>query len=200
MVEQQLLARGLSDPDVLAAMREVPRHRFVPDGAQGQAYADHPLPIGYDVTISQPYVVALMTELAAVRPGDRVLEIGTGSGYQAAVLAQLGAEVDTIEIIEPLAVSARQRLAALGYERIHVRHGDGHIGWPDRAPYAAIVLTAAPTEVPPALIEQLALGGRLVAPVGPADDQRLIVLTRTPTGVTRREEGGVRFVPMIRAE
>jgi protein-L-isoaspartate(D-aspartate) O-methyltransferase len=200
MVEQQLLARGLQDRAVLAAMREVPRHLFVPDGAQDRAYADHPLPIGYDVTISQPYVVALMTELAAVRPGDRVLEIGTGSGYQAAVLAQLGAEVDSVEIIEQLATSARQRLAALGYERVRVRHSDGYLGWPERAPYAAILLTAAPPEIPPALIEQLALGGRLVAPVGPAGDQRLIVLTRTPAGLTRREEGGVRFVPMIRAE
>ncbi|MCB9706372.1 MAG: protein-L-isoaspartate(D-aspartate) O-methyltransferase [Myxococcales bacterium] len=196
MVDEQLAPREIRSPAVLAAMRKVPRHLFVPADQTRFAYGDHPLPIGYDVTISQPYIVALMSQLAEVKPGDRVLEIGTGSGYQAAILAELGAEVYSIEIIEPLASEARARLEALGYgDRVHVRNGDGYGGWPEEAPFAAILLTAAPPRVPPPLREQLAIGGRLVAPVG-TFVQSLIVLTRTRRGYRQREEGLVRFVPM----
>lgn len=196
MVDTQLVRRGIRSPAVLAAMRAVPRHRFVPAEATADAYGDHPLSIGHGVTISQPYVVALMSELAAIEPGDRVLEIGAGSGYQAAVLAELGAEVYTVEILEPLAEAARARLRELGYgDRVHLRVGDGARGWPEHAPYAAIVVTAAPPTLPPALKEQLALGGRLVAPIGGVD-QSLVVVTRSRRGFTTRDHGAVRFVPM----
>jgi protein-L-isoaspartate(D-aspartate) O-methyltransferase len=197
MVDEQISARGLTDPAVLRAMRTVPRHEFVPAGSEADAYADRPLPIGHGQTISQPYIVALMSELAAVKPGDRVLEVGTGSGYQAAVLAELGAEVHSIEIVEPLARSAAKTLRRLGYDRVEVRHGDGYRGWPEAAPFAAIVVTAAPPEVPPALMAQLAPGGRLVIPVGTVD-QELRVLVRTPSGIETRRVVPVRFVPMVR--
>ena len=196
MVEEQIVARGVSDPRVLRAMRAVPRHEFVPMDARADAYQDRPLPIGHGQTISQPYIVALMTDLAAVRPGDRVLEIGTGSGYQAAVLAEMGAQVYGIEIVEPLATRARETLRRLGYDRVQVRHGDGHRGWPEAAPFAAIVVTAAPPAVPPALVEQLAPGGRLVIPVGERD-QELQLLVRTPSGLETRRIVPVRFVPMV---
>ena len=196
MVEEQIAARGVSDRAVLRAMGAVPRHEFVPAGVRPGAYADRPLPIGHGQTISQPYIVALMTELAAVKPGDRVLEIGTGSGYQAAILAELGAEVYSIEIVEPLARRAAETLRRLGYDRVHVRHGDGTRGWPDAAPFVAIVATAAPAEVPPALIAQLAPGGRLVIPVG-TDDQELQLLVRTASGIETRRVVPVRFVPMV---
>jgi len=195
MVDTQIAARGIRDPAVLAAMRKVPRHLFVPAEHAAAAYEDTPLPIGHDVTISQPYVVAWMTELAAIRPGDRVLEIGTGSGYQAAVLAELGAEVHSIEIIAPLAEAAGERLARLGYGGVEVRAGDGYRGWPARAPFAAILITAAPPRIPRPLRDQLAVGGRLVAPVG-ALVQSLVVVTRTRDGFKKREVGLVRFVPM----
>ena len=194
MLERQIAARGVRDPRVLAAMAAVPRHLFVPERLRDEAYADHPLPIGHDVTISQPYIVALMTELAQVDPGDRALDVGTGSGYQAAVLAALGARVSSVEIIEPLATKARERLAKLGYD-VEVRHGDGWAGWPERAPFDVIIVAAAPREVPPALVEQLAEGGRLVIPVGGAE-QELQVLTRRGGSISRRTEIPVRFVPM----
>jgi protein-L-isoaspartate(D-aspartate) O-methyltransferase len=196
MVDDQIAARGITDPAVLRAMRTVPRHEFVPPPVREDAYADRPLSIGHGQTISQPYIVALMTELAAVKPGDRVLEIGTGSGYQAAILAELGARVHSIEIVEPLARSAAETLRRLGYDRVEVRHGDGYRGWPEAAPFAAIVATAAPPDVPPALLAQLAPGGRLVIPVG-TGEQELRLLVRTPTGVETRRVVPVRFVPMV---
>lgn len=195
MVERQLAARDIVDQRVLAAMRKVPRHEFVPASYRDDAYADHPLPIGHSQTISQPYIVALMSQLAVVRPGDKVLEIGTGSGYQAAVLAELGAEVYSIEIVEPLADRAREVLAKLGYDKVHVRAGDGYQGWPEQAPFAAVVITAAPPAIPEPLQAQLAVGGRLVAPVGKGI-QDLVVVTRTGEGFRQREVIPVRFVPM----
>ncbi len=194
MVRDQIEARGVRDPAVLAAMRAVPRHEFVPPEARTRAYDDHPLPIGYDVTISQPYIVALMTELTGVGPGARVLEVGTGSGYQSAVLAELGAQVFSIEIIEPLVAPARERLRRLKYA-VQVRQGDGYAGWPDQAPFDAIVVTAAPPEVPAPLKEQLAVGGKLVIPVG-RENQELRVITRREQGFNERVEIPVRFVPM----
>lgn len=187
--------RGVADERVLAAMRAVPRDAFVPIDARAHAYGDFPLPIGHDVTISQPYIVALMTELAAVAKGSRVLEVGTGSGYQAAILAEIGAIVFSIEIIEPLAKESKARLAAMGYTQVHVRHGDGYAGWPEEAPFDAIVVTAAPPKVPAPLKEQLAVGGRLVIPVGERF-QELRVITRTRTGFDDRSVTPVRFVPM----
>lgn len=195
MVMAQLQARDIDDPRVLAAMRSVPRHEFVPPALAHAAYEDGPLPIGHDVTISQPYIVALMTQLAHVEPGDRVLDVGSGSGYQAAVLAAMGAEVYGIEIIEPLATAAAERLARLGYAAT-IRAGDGWAGWPEHAPFDAIVLAAAPSEVPPALTEQLVVGGRLVLPVGDRFRQELVVITRTTTGLQRRSVIPVAFVPM----
>lgn len=195
MVIEQIEARGLRDRRVLAALRKVPRHAFVPEAQQARAYEDRPLPIGHGQTISQPYVVAFMTELARIGPEDRVLEIGTGSGYQAAILAELAREVFSIEIVAPLAERAREVLARLGYENVHVRTGDGHAGWPEEAPFDAIVVTAAPPEVPRALLEQLAVGGRLVAPVG-VGSQALQIHTRTPDGFEVEESLPVRFVPM----
>jgi protein-L-isoaspartate(D-aspartate) O-methyltransferase len=178
-------------------MRRVERHRFVPAAARDAAYGDQPLPIGHGQTISQPYIVALMTELARVGPGARVLEVGTGSGYQAAVLSLLAKEVYSIEIVAPLAAEAGLRLAALGYANVEVRAGDGYRGWPDRAPFDAILVTAAPPEIPRPLLDQLAVGGRLVAPVGAEwGVQELVVVERTPAGLKRRAVAPVRFVPM----
>ena len=195
MVETQIAARGIRDAAVLAAMREVPRHEFVPEAIHFRAYEDRPLPIGDDQTISQPYIVALMTELAQLEAGDRVLEVGTGSGYQAAVLAALGAEVYTIEIIEALGKRARKDLERLGYLHIHYKIGDGYAGWKSAAPFAAIIVTAAPPHVPQPLIDQLAVGGRLVIPVGDTH-QSLVRITRTEEGVRRETIAPVRFVPM----
>jgi protein-L-isoaspartate(D-aspartate) O-methyltransferase len=195
MVTDQLIARGIRDPRVLAAMREVPRHAFVPEALVDFAYEDHPLPIGYEQTISQPYIVAVMSELAQVSPADRMLEIGTGSGYQAAVLARLAREVYSIEIVAPLAERAQKTLADLGIGNVFVRAGDGYQGWPEHAPFAAILVTAAPPAVPEPLKQQLALGGRLVIPVGSAE-QELLVLTRTQEGFEQRQVLPVRFVPM----
>jgi protein-L-isoaspartate(D-aspartate) O-methyltransferase len=195
MVRDQIEERGVRDPAVLAAMRAVPRHELVPAGVRDQAYEDHPLPIGHDQTISQPYIVALMTELAEVKRGERVLEVGTGSGYQAAVLASLGAEVYSIEIVEPLARRATADLERLGY-RVKVRAGDGYRGWPAAAPFDAIIVTAAPPRIPKPLVDQLAKGGRMVIPVGD-NYQELRVLTRDESGAVREEPvTGVRFVPM----
>ena len=195
MVDAQIRGRGVADPAVLRAMAEVPRHRFVPEPLADAAYADRPLPIGHGQTISQPYVVALMTELLDLGPGDRVLEIGTGSGYHAAVLSRVAGEVYTIEIVEPLAERARATLAELGYANVRVRAGDGYRGWPEEAPFDAVLLTAAPPEIPPPLLDQLAVGGRLVAPVGVAF-QDLTVIRRTPTGFASERITPVRFVPM----
>lgn len=193
MVREDLV--GVRDPRVLDAMRAVPREEFVPDRLREFAYDDGPLPIGYEVTISQPAVVARMTELARVGPGDRVLEVGTGSGYQAAVLDALGVDVFSIEIIAPLAAEAKERLARLGYHRVTVRYGDGYAGWPDEAPFDAIIVTAAPPSIPEPLKEQLVIGGRLVVPVG-RDWQDLVVVTRTESGYQVQNVLPVRFVPM----
>ncbi len=195
MVRTQLAARDIRNRAVLAAMRKVPRHALVPPRAQALAYADHPLPIGLDQTISQPYIVAAMTQAARLKPGDRVLEIGTGSGYQAAVLAELAAEVYTIEIVAPLAERAKRDLGALGYRNIHFRTGDGYKGWPEAQPFDAIIVTAAPPQVPPPLVDQLKEGGRLVIPVG-RYAQDLLLIERTQAGAVRRSLMGVRFVPM----
>jgi len=195
MVSEQIEGRGVRDPRVLEAMRRVPRHLFVPPGLRARAHEDNPLPIGEGQTISQPYIVAFMTEAARLRPGDRVLEVGTGSGYQAAVLSALGARVFSIEILPGLAESARRSLEAAGFEDVAVRTGDGFRGWPEEAPFDAILVTAAPDEVPAPLLEQLKQGGRIVIPVG-TGSQELIRMTRTEHGFEREELLPVRFVPM----
>ena len=195
MVAVQIEARGVRDPAVLKAMRKVPRERFVPAAVRGSAYEDRPLPIGLDQTISQPYIVALMTELARPRPGMKVLEVGTGSGYQAAVLAEIVGTVVTIEILPELGRRAEATLRDLGYKNVRVIVGDGFDGRPDEAPFDAIVVTAAPEKIPPPLLEQLAVGGRLVIPVGAAA-QELLVVTRTASGYTQEPVIPVRFVPM----
>ncbi|MCL4233907.1 MAG: protein-L-isoaspartate(D-aspartate) O-methyltransferase [Deltaproteobacteria bacterium] len=197
MVRTQVEARGVKDPLVLAAMRKVPRHRFVPANVRGAAYDDMPLSIGSEQTISQPYIVAFMTEAARLKRGDRVLEIGTGSGYQAAVLAEITDRVFTIEIICDLADRARTTLQTLGYEKIEVRCGDGYQGWKEHAPFDAIIVTAAPPEIPKPLIEQLAEGGRLVLPVGPNPEaQELVRLTKVGGELKRETLLPVRFVPL----
>ncbi len=198
MVERQIVARGVKDERVLEAMRTIPRHRFVPPEYRSSAYDDAPAPIGFGQTISQPYIVAYMTEILRLKPGDRVLEIGTGSGYQAAVLAEIVREVYTIEIVPELAERARSLLRDLGYESVQVRTGDGYLGWPEHAPYDAVIVTAAPDTIPSALIEQLADGGRMVVPVGEAGSvQELTLLTRTAQGVRRVYLMLVRFVPLV---
>jgi protein-L-isoaspartate(D-aspartate) O-methyltransferase len=200
MVTDQIERRGIHNPDVLRVMRTTPRHLFVPQDLRTMAYRDEPIPIGYGATISQPYLVALMTELLVPSKKHRILEIGTGSGYQAAILGQLAAEVYTVEIVPELASSAANRLRSLGYNNIHVRQGDGYKGWPERAPFDGIIMTAAPPEVPPELIVQLAKNGRLVAPIGSMSVQELIVLEKGSDGATRRRfVCPVSFVPMKRA-
>ena len=197
MVEYQIRARGIQDKSVLEAMAKVPRHRFVDASAAHFAYADRPVRIGYDQTMSQPFIVAYMTQAAQLSPNKTVLEIGTGSGYQTAVLGELSREVYTIEIIPELAKSARQILSELGYQNVHVKTGDGHQGWAEHAPYDAILVTAAPTHIPEPLINQLALNGRLVIPVG-SWEQELIVLTKTQDGIRQETTIPVLFVPMTR--
>jgi protein-L-isoaspartate(D-aspartate) O-methyltransferase len=197
MVAEQIEARGVRDERVLRAMRTVPRHELVPAALRRHAYEDRPLPIGEGQTISQPYVVAAMTELVAVGPGKRVLEIGTGSGYQAAVLAEIGAEVFSIEVLQTLYARTARTLAALGYGRIHLRAGDGRKGWPDAAPFDAIVVTAAADAVPPALLAQLADGGRLVIPVGADDHQVLEMHRRSGDTVSVERVFAVQFVPLV---
>lgn len=196
LVEESIRGRGLTDPEILRAMGAVPRHRFVPAEEQAKAYDDAPLPIGHGQTISQPFVVAWMAELAGVRAGSRVLDVGTGSGYQAAVLAELGAEVFSIERIPELAARAERTLAACSY-RVHLRCADGKVGWPEEAPFDAILVAAASEQVPIALLDQLTPGGRLVLPIGD-EHQELIVLERTPWGTIRRStHGAVAFVPLV---
>ena len=200
MVRRQLRPRGISDSRVLEAMAETPRHLFVPQKVMAGAYLDGPLSIGLGQTISQPYIVALMTELLRLSGTEKVLEIGTGSGYQAAVLAQLTDSVYTIEIVKALADSSRDRLARLGYANITVRHGDGYLGWPELAPFDCIIVTAAPPQVPPALVEQLRPGGRMVIPVGEYY-QELLLITKSESGQIKRAGViPVRFVPMVHPE
>ena len=195
MVDMQIRARGIRDPRVLEALRTVPRHRFVPPALQDQAYADTPLPIGSEQTISQPYIVAYMTEALRLPPDAVVLEIGTGSGYQAAVLAAVAREVYSIEIVPELAARSAQVLSDLGYDNIHLRTGDGYRGWPEAAPFDGIIVTAAPDHVPPALVDQLAVGARLIIPVG-RFSQDMRVVTRTAEGAVSETTIPVRFVPM----
>lgn len=195
MVRDQLVRRGIRSRAVLDAIAEVPRELFLDEPVREYAYEDSALPIAMGQTISQPYIVALMTELAQVGPGARVLEVGTGSGYQAAVLAQLGADVYTIEIHAPLMERALSTLNALGYH-VHARVGDGHAGWPEAAPFDAILITAAPRELPRALVEQLKVGGRLVVPIG-REDQTLYVIRRTEDGFAEEPVTRVRFVPLV---
>jgi protein-L-isoaspartate(D-aspartate) O-methyltransferase len=197
MVEEQLRARGIRDPAVLAAMVRVPRHRFVLAPHRHRAYGDHPLPIGLGQTISQPYIVGYMTEAARITPAHRVLEIGTGSGYQAAVLAEIAREVHTIEIVPELAARSRVVLRELGYDNVQIRQGDGYLGWPEHAPFDAIVVTAAPDHVPPALLEQLAVGGRMVIPVG-TGEQEMRVIRKTARGIVEQRTLRVQFVPLVR--
>ena len=195
MVDEQIAARDIKNPRVLEAMRRVPRHEFVPEAMRGNAYLDSPLPIGHDQTISQPYIVAYMSEALELDATHRVLEIGTGSGYQAAVLGELAKDVYSIEIVAPLADRARQTLKSLGYKNVHVRTGNGYLGWPEQAPFDRVMVTAAPDAVPPALIEQLKVGGLMAIPVG-IGDQELRILRRTTSGLELLRTLPVRFVPM----
>ncbi len=199
MVREQIAERGIRDPDLIRAMRIVPRHLFVPAEEMPRAYEDHPLPIGYDQTISQPYIVALMTELLQPRKGQKFLEIGTGSGYQAAVLAELVDTVFTIEIVGPLAAEATERLRRLHYENVVVRHGDGYAGWPEHAPFDGIIVTAAPEEIPQPLLDQLKEGGKMVVPTGKAWAIQTLTLVEKKNGqIIRRDVAPVRFVPLTR--
>jgi protein-L-isoaspartate(D-aspartate) O-methyltransferase len=197
MVTEQLQARGISDQRVLAAMNKVPREEFVPPDSRAASYADGPLPIGQGQTISQPYIVAFMTEKLRPKPSDRILEVGTGSGYQAAVLAGLVADVYTIEIIEPLAKTAEATLQRLGYKNVHVKVGDGYKGWPDYAPFDAIIVTCAPDHVPKQLTDQLKDGGRMIIPVGNRFAQELYFLEKKNGQLKESAVLPVRFVPMI---
>lgn len=199
LVDQYVIPNGVKDPDVIATMRRVPRHRFVPAQYSIFAYIDGPLPIGHDQTISQPSLVANMTEALTLKKTDKVLEIGTGSGYQAAILAELATKVFTIEIVEPLARQAEQTLTELGYKNVRVRVGDGYQGWPEEAPFDAIIVTAAPEQVPQPLFDQLAVGGRLILPVG-RDIQTLDLYHRTAEGYQRKTLTLVRFVPLVHPE
>lgn len=195
MVDTQIVGGGITDQRVAAAMRRVPRHRFMPDNVSEDAYGDFPLSIGHKQTISQPFIVAYMTEALKLSPGEKVLEIGTGSGYQAAIFAELGMQVFSIEIVESLARYARDNLSKSGYDHVRVRAGDGYQGWPEESPFHAIILTAAPDHIPTPLLEQLAIGGRLILPVG-AHAQILVLIQRTEEGYQRTELLPVRFVPM----
>ena len=196
MVEEQLVARGLTNTQVLAAMTKVPRHQLVPEAYRPNAYSDFPLPIGHDQTISQPFIVAFMTDQLAPKPTDKVLEIGTGSGYQAAVLAELVRTVYTIEIVEPLGRRAEVDLKRLGYTNVFVRVGDGYQGWPEAAPFDSIIVTCAPDKVPQALIDQLKDGGRMIIPIGSAWNQELYIFSKTAGKIQKKAILPVRFVPM----
>lgn len=196
MVETQLRARDVRSEAVLTAMARVPRHLFVPAEMQAHSYDDRPLPIGHGQTISQPYIVAYMTEVLELEPGHKVLEIGTGSGYQAAVLAEIVKHVHSIELVPGLAEEARRALAKAGYANVTVRTGNGYLGWPDLAPFDRIIVTAAPPDIPQALVDQLAIGGVMVVPVG-TTEQEIVIIAKTTAGVTRRRTIPVRFVPMV---
>src|SRR6187397_242617 len=198
MVEQQLKPRDIKDDRVLAAMAKVPREQFIPADARTDAYEDGPLPIGYDQTISQPYIVAFMTEQLRPKSSDRVLEIGSGSGYQAAILAELVADVYTIEIIEPLAKTAEATLQRLAYKNVHIKVGDGYKGWPEEAPFDAVIVTCAPEKVPQSLVDQLKDGGRMVIPVGERFAQQLYLLEKKNGQLKESVTLPVRFVPMVR--
>lgn len=195
MVERQIISRGIQNSKVIQAMLKVPRHKFVPEDLGDSAYNDSPLPIGMEQTISQPYIVALMTELLNPKDGEKILEVGTGSGYQTAVIAETGCEVYTIEILEPVAEKAKQTLRALGYENIHFKIGDGYRGWEEHAPFDAIIVTAAPDHIPQPLINQLKVKGRMIIPVG-ALYQDLLLIRKTEKGVDMKTVTPVRFVPM----
>jgi protein-L-isoaspartate(D-aspartate) O-methyltransferase len=197
MVDVQIRQRGIRDARVLEAMSRVPRHRFVREQDLAVAYGDHPIPIGLGQTISQPYIVAFMSEALALAPEHRVLEVGTGSGYQAAILGELAREVYTVEIVPELAERGRRVIAELGYKNVHVRAGDGYDGWPEHAPFDAVIVTAAPDHVPQPLVDQLKVGGRLVVPVG-RETQELLVFTRTAAGLREESRLPVRFVPLTR--
>jgi protein-L-isoaspartate(D-aspartate) O-methyltransferase len=198
MLEEQIIERGIEDERVIEAFRKVPRHRFVPPEHRDRSYADHPLPIGEGQTISQPYVVAHMTELLELEGDEKVLEIGTGSGYQAAILGELAREVQSLEIRESLAEDARKTLKELGYGNVHVHHADGYEGWPEEAPYDRIIVTAAPDEFPEALKEQLKVGGRAVVPVGSGVQQLKVYEKEAGGSLEERSVSSVQFVPMIR--
>ncbi len=197
MVEEQIVARGIKDPRVIEAMKKVPRHLFVEEALQGQAYSDHPLPIGEKQTISQPYMVALMTEALLLKGKEKVLEIGTGSGYQAAILAELAEKVFSIERIRSLAIRARELLYRLGYYNFEIKIFDGTLGWIEESPFDAILVTAGAPEIPQSFIDQLSIGGRLVIPVGDAYVQELIRVTKTKEGLKKEDLGGCRFVKLI---
>jgi len=197
MTDSQIRARGVRDPLVLAALNKVPRHLFIPEGLRGCAHADEPLPIGQGQTISQPYIVAYMTEALGLQGGERVLEVGTGSGYQTAVLAEIVREVWTVEIVESLALQARSILDTLGYANIHYRVGDGSGGWPESAPFDAVIVTAAAARMPESLEGQLGPGGRMIVPVG-TDLQELFIVRREKKGLTRERLLAVRFVPLVK--
>lgn len=196
MVDTQIRARDVQNPAVLQAMRRVPRHLFVPDDLRPFAYDDRPLPIGRGQTISQPYIVGYMTEALQLTPAHKVLEIGTGSGYQAAVLAEIVKQVYSIEIVPDLAAGARRALAEAGYRNVEIRTGNGYLGWPAHAPFDRIIVTAAPPEIPQALVDQLAVGGVMVVPVG-TGYQEMVIITKTPNGVVQKRTIEVRFVPMV---
>jgi protein-L-isoaspartate(D-aspartate) O-methyltransferase len=200
MVEEQIVGRGIRDQAILRAMRRIPRESFLPSAQRGNAYRDRPLPLGYGQTISQPYVVALMLSKLQLQGAERVLEIGTGSGYQTALLSELAGEVYSIEVVPELAATARDTLLALGCERVRTRVGDGRHGWPQAAPFATIIVSAAPPTIPEALVEQLADGGRMVIPVGGAGTQDLYLLTRHGPRVERKKLLPVRFVPLLATE
>jgi len=198
MVKSQLIARGISDKKVLEAFRKVPRDLFVPSEYKRFAYADQPLPIGYDQTISQPYIVAYMTEILDIHPGDKVLEIGTGSGYQAAILAEMKAEVFSVEIVKPLSMRAEITLQQSGYSAIHLKTGDGYYGWPEFAPFNFIIVTCSPSRIPDQLVQQLAEGGKMIIPVGKEGIiQFLYLLVKENDKIRQKKVMAVRFVPMV---
>lgn len=197
MVEEQIVARGIKDPRVIAAMKKVPRHLFVEEALQNQAYSDHPLPIGEKQTISQPYMVALMTEAAELKGKEKVLEVGAGSGYQTAILAELAQEVFSVERIRPLAIRARKLLYELGYFNVEIKIFDGTYGWTEKSPFDAIIVTAGSPDIPQPFYDQLSPGGRLVIPVGDADIQDLFRITKTEGGMKKENLGGCRFVKLI---
>jgi len=197
MVEEQIIVRGIKDPKVIAAMKKVPRHLFVEEALQSQAYGDHPLPIGEKQTISQPYMVALMTEALELKGREKVLEIGAGSGYQTAILAEIALNVFSIERIRSLAIQARKLLYELGYLNVEIKFSDGTYGWSEESPFNAILVTAGGPDIPQVLIDQLVMGGRLVIPVGDSYIQNLIIVTKTEEGIRKEDLGGCRFVKLI---